>query len=144
MAYIYSYLFRILKKMISILSRYEKTIVNCVILQIYACFSPAQFSVKKESEFLLFYFQQNMDVFFCHVKPGVHYFKRHCNSCFVFLFIPIKIYYTFATSRTIARQAPLSKVTGVGCHSLLQGLFLTQGQNPHLLCLLRCKRIIYH
>ena len=26
--------------------------------------------------------------------------------------------------------------TGVGCHALLQGIFLTQGSNPHLLCLL--------
>ena len=25
--------------------------------------------------------------------------------------------------------------TGVGCHALLQGIFLTQGSNPHLLCL---------
>ena len=35
-------------------------------------------------------------------------------------------------------QAPLSwdfsgKNTGVGCHALLQGIFLTQGLNPHLL-----------
>ena len=28
------------------------------------------------------------------------------------------------------------KTTGVGCHALLQGIFLTQGSNPHLLCLL--------
>ena len=28
------------------------------------------------------------------------------------------------------------KNTGVGCHALLQGIFLTQGLNPHLLCLL--------
>ena len=26
--------------------------------------------------------------------------------------------------------------TGVGCHFLLQGIFPTQGSNPHLLCLL--------
>ena len=46
-----------------------------------------------------------------------------------------------ATPRTVARQAPLStgflgKNTGVGCHSLLQGIFPTQGWNPHLLRLL--------
>ena len=29
-----------------------------------------------------------------------------------------------------------SKNTGVGCHALLQGIFLIQGSNPHLLCLL--------
>ena len=28
------------------------------------------------------------------------------------------------------------KNTGVGCHFLLQGIFLTQGSNPCLLCLL--------
>ena len=33
-----------------------------------------------------------------------------------------------------------SKNTGVGCHALLQGIFLTQGLNP---CLLHCKQILY-
>ena len=28
------------------------------------------------------------------------------------------------------------KITGVGCHALCQGIFLTQESNPHLLCLL--------
>ena len=28
------------------------------------------------------------------------------------------------------------KNTAVGCHALLQGIFPTQGWNPHLLCLL--------
>ena len=31
------------------------------------------------------------------------------------------------------------KNTGVGCHVLLQGIFPTQGLNPHLLCLLHWK-----
>ena len=44
------------------------------------------------------------------------------------------------TQRTVARQVPLStgvsnkKNTGVGCHALLQGIFLAQGSNPCLLC----------
>ena len=43
-------------------------------------------------------------------------------------------------------QAPLpvwfpSKNTGVGCHCLLQGIFLTQGSN---LGLLHCRQILYH
>ena len=47
----------------------------------------------------------------------------------------------FATPWTVASQAALSmgfsgKNTGVGSHSLLQGVFLTQGSNLHLLCLL--------
>ena len=35
------------------------------------------------------------------------------------------------------------KNTGGGCHFLLQGTFLTQGSNPHLQCLLRCRNILY-
>ena len=49
---------------------------------------------------------------------------------------------SFVTPWTVARQAPLSmglprQDTGVGCHFLLQGVFLTQGSNPHLLYLLQ-------
>ena len=33
------------------------------------------------------------------------------------------------------------KNTGVGCHSTLQGIFLTQGLNP---CLLDYRQILYH
>ena len=44
----------------------------------------------------------------------------------------------FVASWTVAYQAALSmgfssKNTGVGCHFLLKGIFLTQGSNPHLL-----------
>ena len=51
----------------------------------------------------------------------------------------------FVTPRTAARQAPLSmgfsrQDTGVGCHSLLQGIFLSQGPN---LGLLNCRQILY-
>ena len=45
---------------------------------------------------------------------------------------------------TVAHKAPLSmgfprKNTGVGCHAFLQGVFLTQGSNLHLLGLLYWK-----
>ena len=33
------------------------------------------------------------------------------------------------------------KNTGVGCHALLYGIFLTQGSNPGLQ---HCKQILYH
>ena len=36
------------------------------------------------------------------------------------------------------------KNTRVSCHFLLQGIFLTQGSNSHLLCLLHCRWIPYH
>ena len=48
--------------------------------------------------------------------------------------------YFFVTPWTVPHQAPLSmefpKNTGVGYHFLLQGIFLTWGSNPGLLCLL--------
>ena len=52
----------------------------------------------------------------------------------------------FATPWTVAHQVPLSmdspgKHTGIGSHSLLQGIFLTQGLN---LGLLHCRQILYH
>ena len=68
----------------------------------------------------------------------------------------------FVMPWTVAGQAPLSMVfflfffffwdiffipsknTGVGCHSLLQGIFLTQGSNLYLLCLLHWWWILYH
>ena len=36
----------------------------------------------------------------------------------------------------------LGKNTRVGCHFLLQGIFLTQGLNLNLLCLLHCRQIL--
>jgi len=49
------------------------------------------------------------------------------------------------TPWTVAHQTPLSLVfysknTGVGCHFLLQGIFLTQGSN---LGLLHCRWVLY-
>ena len=35
------------------------------------------------------------------------------------------------------------KNTGMGCHTLLQGIFLTQDLNLHLLQLLQCRQILY-
>ena len=51
-----------------------------------------------------------------------------------------------ATPRAVALQAPPSmafpgKNTGVGCHVLLQGIFLTQGWSP---CLPHWRHILYH
>ena len=49
---------------------------------------------------------------------------------------------------TVACQAPLpmrfsGKNTGVGCHALLQGIFLIQCSNLQLLWLLHCRWILY-
>ena len=46
-----------------------------------------------------------------------------------------KLCLTLANPRTVACQAPLSRLqdTGVGCCFLLQGIFLTQGSDLHFL-----------
>ena len=54
----------------------------------------------------------------------------------------------FATPWTGAHQLLCpwdfpGKNTEVGCHALLQGIFPTQGSNPHLLPLLHCRQILY-
>ena len=36
------------------------------------------------------------------------------------------------------------KNTGMGCHFLLSGIFLTQGSNPRLLSLPSCRQILHH
>ena len=36
---------------------------------------------------------------------------------------------------------PPGKNSGMGCHALLQGIFLTQGLNPPLVCLLHWQAI---
>ena len=38
-------------------------------------------------------------------------------------------------TRLLSPWAFSGKYTGVGCHCLLEGIFPTQGSNPHLLCL---------
>ena len=54
----------------------------------------------------------------------------------------------FVTLWTVAHQAPRSmgfsrQEYGVGCHSLLEGIFLTQGSNLCVLWLLHCRQILY-
>ena len=67
-----------------------------------------------------------------------------CTSCCGVL----SCVWLFATPWTVACLAPLSmrfsgKNTEVGCHFLLQGIFLTQGSNPHLLSILHCRWTLY-
>ena len=46
------------------------------------------------------------------------------------------VFVTPWTTRLLCPWNSPGKNTGVGCHSFLQGIFLTQGSNLHLLCLL--------
>ena len=45
--------------------------------------------------------------------------------------------------RLLCPWDPPGKNTRVHCHTLLQGIFLTQGSNLHLLCFLNCRRIFF-
>ena len=65
-------------------------------------------------------------------------FRKRRACCTLSYFSPVQL---SVTLWTIALQAPLSagfsrQEHRVGCHSLLQGIFLMQGWHPHLLCLL--------
>ena len=89
------------------------------------------------------------------VMPNFHYFKRSQRSRFLLetMFLILKnknIMHAMSLQLCPTPCDPIdysppgssihgdspSKNTGVGCHALLQGIFLTQGSNPSLLCLL--------
>ena len=63
-------------------------------------------------------------IIFCRIRPD-----PTSGSCV--LTLAVSNSWLFAIPWTIARQAPLvpGKNTGVGCHSLFQGIFPTQGSN---------------
>ena len=74
---------------------------------------------------------------FCYMKYFTEGPRDLC-ACVLSCFSCLQL---FVTLWTVAHQAPLwdspGKNTGVGCHALLQGIFLTQGSNPGLLhCML--------
>ena len=54
-----------------------------------------------------------------------------CSAARVWLFVAPRT----VTARLLCPWSLPGKNTGVGCH-FFQGIFLTQGSNPHLLCLL--------
>ena len=72
---------------------------------------------------------------------GLQHHHPHCLSdptCHCCCCLAMKSCLTLVTPWTVACQAPLGfprdfpgKNIGVGCHFLLQGIFTTQGSNPH-------------
>ena len=54
-----------------------------------------------------------------------------------------EILYRLWPARILCLWDSPDKNTGAGCHALLQGIFLTQGSNLHLLCLLHCRQILH-
>ena len=79
-------------------------------------------------------------------KPkGLHQTKRLLCCAMLSHFSRVRL---IATLRTVAFQSPLSQgfsgKESMGCHALLQGIFLTQGSNPCLLQLPHCRQILHH
>ena len=88
------------------------------------------------------FWKTNLSAFFSFNISMISWSRKHdVLSCFrhVQLFVPQWI---IATRLLCPWDSP-GKNTGVGCSVLLQGLFLTQGLNPHLLCLLHWRQILY-
>ena len=69
---------------------------------------------------------------FWHVNFGVHKYS----VCMCVSRIRLLWPHGLKPSRLLCPWNFPGKDTGVGCHALLQGIFLTQGLNPCLLCLL--------
>ena len=59
-----------------------------------------------------------------------------CGCCFSRASLLVTLWTVCSPPGSSVHGGSPGKNTGVGCHALLQGIFLTQGLNPHLLCLL--------
>ena len=62
---------------------------------------------------------------------------RHCFPCFIdveelFRQKNVPFYPPCCLTQVLIQASPPGKKTGVGCHALFQGIFSTQGSNPHL------------
>ena len=91
---------------------------------------------------------------YTHTVPTSISQFRHC----IMHTKSLQLCLTLCHPMDVAHQAPLfmgfsGKNIGVGYHVLLLGIFLTQGSNPHLLCLLQVGllplvppggRLLYH
>ena len=67
-------------------------------------------------------------------------------TCVLSCFSHVRLFVTHGLLpiRLLCLWDSLDKNTGVGCCSLLQGIFLTQGSNPCPLHILNCRQILYH
>ena len=77
--------------------------------------------------------------FFC--LHGRHSLPLHVLSCSV-VSDSLQPHGLYPTRLLCPWHSP-SKNTGAGFHAFLQGIFPTQGWNPHLLCLLHGRKVLY-
>ena len=75
----------------------------------------------------------------------MNHIKNSLCVCMLSCFSRVRLLETLWTvaSRLLRPWGFSGKDTGVGCHFLLQRIFPIQGSNPHLLCLLHCRRVLY-
>ena len=104
---------------------------------IASCKAPGHFEVEPihMNSFFLNYLFKGPDSKYSHIL------KHRC-VCAVLSHSVVSVFaapWAVALPGSSAGNSP-GKNTGVGCHSLLQGIFLTQGLNPGLL---HCRRILY-
>ena len=102
----------------------------------YFCFIFHQGDIFKISE--RFYWNSGHETIPYTLSPDI---SSNLRRAFVFYILVLSCVQLFMTPWTVAHPAPLSmdssrKNTEVGCHFLHQGIFPTQGSNPHFLCLL--------
>ena len=70
-------------------------------------------------------------------------FYRTGEMCSVTSVVSDSVDYVLQPARLHCPWDSPSKNNGVGCHSLLQGIFLTQESKPYLLSLLHCRQVLY-
>ena len=109
----------------------------------YFCFIFHQGDIFKISE--RFYWNSGHETIPYTLSPDI---SSNLRRAFVFYILVLSCVQLFMTPWTVAHPAPLSmdssrKNTEVGCHFLHQGIFPTQGSNPHFLCLLHYRQILY-
>ena len=71
-----------------------------------------------------------------YIQDEVQYFSEICMSACVLIQDRLFATYGLWPARLFCPWDSPGKNTEVGCHTLLQGIFSTQGSNLHLLCLL--------
>ena len=98
---------------------------------LYVCFSTTQ--ILLGSSFLL---SHVISLHECTNQYSAEY-SRGGDACQVTSFVSDSLQpYGLNTARLLCPLDSPGKNTGVGCHALHQGIFLTQGLNPHILCFL--------
>ena len=103
------------------------------------------------SDILLYTYKYKIFILYKHIYKtsplSIHQLIDICSHILVCVCV-FSCVWLCATLWTITRwllcpwDSP-GKNTGMGCHFLLQGMFLTQGSNSPLLHLLPCRQILY-